>query len=138
MTRTSASGTGPERTLLRVRALLRGVRDAIVKMLGRAAPSRPDDSVRPSPAIGVGVNAKPAGRASCATAWQVGDLAWIVGLDGVTAGVVASATPRKVTLAMGSARFAYERGFSPSDPTLFHSKDEARRYLEEYRLKRGW
>lgn len=83
------------------------------------------------------MNAKLAGRASSATPWQAGELAWIVGLDGVTAGVVASATPRKVTLAMGSARFAYERGFSPSDPTLFHSRDEAQRYLEEYLSKLG-
>jgi hypothetical protein len=65
-----------------------------------------------------------------AARWQPGELAWIASLDGtVTAAVVASASSDRVRLAMGSTRFAYERGFSPADPSLFHSREEALRYL---------
>jgi hypothetical protein len=61
----------------------------------------------------------------CGEEWHVGDLVWIARLEGPTAAVVASVTPRKLTLAMGSSRFAYERGYSPSDPSLYHNKREA-------------
>ena len=57
--------------------------------------------------------------------WHVGDLVWIARLEGATAAVIASVTPRKLSLAMGSSRFAYERGFSPSDPSLYHTKQKA-------------
>lgn len=57
--------------------------------------------------------------------WHPGDMLWIASLDRVTAAVVASVTPERLTLAMGSSRFAYEQGFSPADPSLCHSKQEA-------------
>ena len=57
--------------------------------------------------------------------WHVGDLVWIARLEGPTAAVIATVTPWKLTLAMGSSRFAYERGFSPSDPSLYHTMREA-------------
>jgi len=62
--------------------------------------------------------------------WQAGDMVWIAGLDGVRAAVIASATPRRLRLAMGSTRSAYESGLSPSDPSLCHSKVEALHVLE--------
>ena len=63
--------------------------------------------------------------------WRPGDLAWIVAEGSVSAAVVASVRPLRLTLAMGSTRHAYERGFSPRDPSLFHTKEEALAYLQQ-------
>jgi hypothetical protein len=67
--------------------------------------------------------------------WHAGDIAWYPRLDGVGAAVVESVTPQKVTLAIGSSRYAYECGFSPTDPPLFHSKGEAVRYILAWRSR---
>ena len=63
--------------------------------------------------------------------WRAGDLAWIVAEGSVSAAVVASVMPLRLTLAMGSTRHAYERGFSPRDPSLFHTREEALAYLQQ-------
>jgi hypothetical protein len=74
--------------------------------------------------------AVPAVRKSLAgQEWRAGDMVWLARPEGVTAAVIATATPAKLTLAMGSWRYAYEHGFSPSDPSLCHSKPEALQYL---------
>jgi len=67
--------------------------------------------------------------------WRSGDIAWLAGLDGITAAVVVSATSKRVRLAMGSSRFAYEVGFPACDPGLCHSKREAVQCMLERRSR---
>ena len=65
--------------------------------------------------------------------WHAGEMVWLASLNGVTAAVIASVTRERLILAMGSTSYAYELGFSPSDPSLCHSKEEALARAERYR-----
>lgn len=65
--------------------------------------------------------------------WHAGDMVWLARLDGVEAAVIASVTRDRLMLAMGSTSYAYELGFSLSDPSLCHSKDEALARAASYR-----
>ena len=65
--------------------------------------------------------------------WHAGDMVCLASLGGVEAAVIASVTRERLILAMGSTSYAYELGFSPSDPSLCHSKDEALARAASYR-----
>jgi len=65
--------------------------------------------------------------------WRAGDIVWIARLEGISAAVIQSVTRDRLLLAMGSTSYAYELGFSPSDPSLCHSKEEALARAEHFR-----
>jgi len=86
--------------------------------------------VRPASTVGASVETQLDSQE-----WRSGDIAWLAGLDGVTAAVVVSATSKRVRLAMGSTPWAYQVGFSPSDPSLCHNRREALRRMREWRSR---